>query len=68
MVQCIVSRVKGLLSTVLEPEHYLALQAMKKLKADVVDKMEGLISDSYESVRCHWTSTLRSMSQTVDHL
>jgi hypothetical protein len=46
-VRRITSRVKGLLSTVLEPEHYLALQAMKKLKADVVDKMEGLMSDSY---------------------
>jgi uncharacterized protein YebE (UPF0316 family) len=28
----------------MEPEHYLTLQAIKKLKADVVDQMEVLIS------------------------
>jgi pyridoxal biosynthesis lyase PdxS len=35
-----------LLSTVLELGHYLTLQVMKKLKIDVVDEMEGLMSDS----------------------
>jgi hypothetical protein len=46
MVRCIASKVKGLLSAVLEPGHYLTLQAMKKLKVDVVDEMEDLMSDS----------------------
>jgi hypothetical protein len=32
---------------VLELRHYLTLQAIKKLKVDVVDQMEGLLSDSY---------------------
>jgi hypothetical protein len=43
-----VFRVKGSLSAVMEPRHYLTLQAIKKLKADVVDQMEILMSNSYQ--------------------
>jgi hypothetical protein len=46
MVRCMTSKVKGLLSTVLELGHYFTLQVMKKLKIDVVDEMEGLMSAS----------------------
>jgi hypothetical protein len=48
MVQHKAFRVKGLLFAVLEPGHYLTLQVMTKLKAYVVDQMEGLINDSYQ--------------------